>query len=165
MLAAPIPANDAQRLQLLHDLLILDTAPEDRFDKIVFFAMEEFEVPIATISLVDEDRQWFKAKSGLSACQTARDISFCGHAIHTPEVLLVEDALLDARFATNPLVTGDPYVRFYAGAPLLMAPGLAIGTLCLIDVRPRLLDEVDLAILRSLRDLVVAEISAGNKPR
>lgn len=165
MLAAPIPPNDTQRLRLLRNLLILDTPPEDRFDNIVFFAMEEFEVPIATISLVDADRQWFKAKSGLSACQTARDISFCGYAIHTPEVLVVPDARLDKRFSGNPLVTGDPHVRFYAGAPLLMAPGLAIGTLCLIDVKPRCLDEVDLAILRSLRDLVVTEINAGNKPR
>ena len=163
MQTALIPENDAARLRALHELLILDTPPEERFDRMVFFAREELEVPIALISLVDSDRQWFKAKAGLAACQTARDISFCGHAIHSAEPLLVEDALLDPRFADNPLVIGDPFVRFYAGAPLRMSSGLSVGTFCLIDTRPRRLDALELAILRTLRDLAVMEIESGNR--
>lgn len=158
MQPAAIPPNDAERLQALRDLLILDTPPEERFDRIVAFAADEFDMPIALISLVDSDRQWFKARVGLGACETGRDISFCGHAIHAPEVMVVPDALLDARFADNPLVTGDPFIRFYAGAPLETSPGLRIGTLCLIDTKPRDFDALDLGILRSLRDLVVGEL-------
>jgi len=163
MLAAPIPANDAERLQALRELLILDTPPEQRFDRIVAFARQEFEVETVLVSLVDADRQWFKAKLGLDACETARDISFCGHAILQPEILVIEDARADARFADNPLVTGPPFIRFYAGAPLAPRPGLRVGTLCLLDPRPRRLDATDLAILGSLRDLVQAEL-LGQRP-
>lgn len=158
MLSAPIPANDAQRLQTLRELLILDTPPEQRFDRIVQFAQGEFEVETVLISLVDENRQWFKAKTGLDACETPRDISFCGHAILQPDILVIEDALDDPRFADNPLVTGPPFIRFYAGAPLEPRPGLRIGTLCLLGPQPRRLDRMDLAILGSLRDLVQAEL-------
>lgn len=158
MQAAPIPADDAERLQALRELLILDTPPEERFDKIARFVAEEFEVPIALVSLVDENRQWFKARVGLDVCETARDISFCGHALTLDAPLVIEDALLDPRFADNPLVTGEPFIRFYAGAPLRLAPGAAIGTLCLIDRRPRRLDRIGLTILGSLRDLVVEEL-------
>lgn len=158
MKPALIPDNDAERLQELRELLILDTPPEQRFDRIIQFAVDEFEVPIALLSLVDEERQWFKARVGVDVCETGRDVSFCAHAIHAPETMVVPDALLDPRFADNPLVTGAPFVRFYAGAPLEPKPGLRIGTLCLIDTKPRQLDEIDLRILGTLRDLAQGEL-------
>lgn len=158
MLPAPVPANDAARLRALRELLILDTPPEQRFDRIVAFASEEFDMPTVLISLVDENRQWFKSRVGLDACETGRDISFCGHAILSEDILLIPDTWDDPRFADNPLVTGGPKIRFYAGAPLETQPGLRIGTLCLIDTRPREFDAMDLAILGTLRDLVQGEL-------
>ena len=159
MLVPAKPIDETERLKALYQLLILDTPPEERFDKIVAFAASEFDVPIALISLLDQDRQWFKAKVGLDACETGRDISFCGHAILQAGILVVPDALADARFADNPLVTGAPFIRFYAGAPLVMPDGHAPGTLCIIDSRPRELDAVDLAILGSLRDVLVMALA------
>ncbi len=153
-----MPDDEAQRLAALRALLILDTPPEERFDKVVAFAQAEFDVPVALISLVDSERQWFKANAGLPVCQTARDISFCGHAILQSDIMVVPDALVDPRFADNPLVTGEEKVRFYAGAPLIAPSGHALGTLCLIDHRPRQLDAVELSILATLRDLVVQEL-------
>jgi GAF domain-containing protein len=158
MLAAPLPENEPERLKALRELLILDTPPEERFDRVVRFAADEFDVPVALLSLVDSDRQWFKSRVGVSLCETGRDISFCAHALHSGAVLLVPDALRDPRFADNPLVTGDPCVRFYAGAPLETRPGVRLGTLCLLDTRPRDFDATDLAILGSLRDLLVGEL-------
>jgi len=160
MIKPPIPDNEQERLALLYELLLLDTPPERRLDKIVEFAAAEFDVPVCLISLVDAKRQWFKARIGLDACETSRDVSFCAHALGGEDVLLIEDALHDPRFHDNPLVTGAPHIRFYAGAPLIMRDGLAIGTLCLIDTRPRTLDKLALAILRSLRDLAVLELGA-----
>ena len=165
MIAAPIPADDAQRLQALRALLILDTPPEERFDRVVQFAAAEFEMPIVLVSLVDADRQWFKARVGLDVCQTDRESSFCGHAILRPEFLVVENALEDERFHDNPLVLGEPAIRFYAGAPLHLPGGALVGTLCMIDRRPRTLDAVDLAIFSSLRDLVVGELVAQGEAR
>lgn len=160
MLAAPIPDNESERLAALRELLILDTPPEQRFDRIVQFAAAEFDMPVALISLLDSDRQWFKAAVGnQGVCETGREISFCGHVIVQPDVMMVPNALQDQRFHDNPLVTGDPHIRFYAGAPLIMPNGHAIGTLCLIDDRPRQLDEIELGILRTLRDLVVEELA------
>ena len=159
MLAAPIPDNDAERLTALRELLILDTPPEQRFDKVVQFAAEEFDVPIALLSLVDENRQWFKAVVGLDVCETGRDISFCGHAILQSDIFVIPDARKDARFADNPIVTGEPYVIFYAGAPLTMPSGFTIGTLCLIDHEPRTLDATELAIIATLRDLLLEELN------
>jgi len=160
MITPPIPDNEQERLALLYDLLLLDTPPEERLDKIVEFAAGEFRVPICLISLVDGKRQWFKARVGLDACETPRDVSFCAHALHSPDILLVPDALLDERFHDNPLVTGAPHIRFYAGAPLVCRDGLVIGTLCLIDTVPRTLDAVELAILGSLRELAVLELTS-----
>jgi len=163
MIAAPTPSNEAERLAALFALLLLDTPPEERFDKIVEFAAEEFEVPIALISLLDTDRQWFKAAVGLGdTCQTGRDISFCGHAIMRAEIMVIEDALLDERFHDNPLVTGAPHIRFYAGAPLILSNGLALGTLCIIDTKPRQLDPMALAILSTLRSLVIQELEGSH---
>ncbi|MFZ6645201.1 GAF domain-containing protein [Undibacterium sp. TJN25] len=163
MLAAPISDNDAERLAALYALLMLDTPPEERFDKIVSFAAAEFDVPIALLTLVDQDRQWFKSQLGLSACETSRDVSFCGHAILKPEIMVIRDALADERFADNPLVTGDPFIRFYAGAPLIMPSGHALGTLCIIDTRPRQMDQIELAIFSTLRDLAVQELSTRSE--
>lgn len=159
MLAAPIPANDRARLEALRALLVLDTPPEQRFDKIVQFAASEFGVPIALLSLVDENRQWFKARVGLDVCETARDISFCGHAIAQDDIFVIPDARADARFADNPIVTGPPNVIFYAGAPLAAPSGHNVGTLCLIDHQPRTLDATELAILTTLRDLLQEELT------
>ena len=158
MLKPPIPENEQDRLALLYELLLLDTPPERRLDKIVEFAASEFDVPISLISLVDANRQWFKARVGLDVCETPRDVSFCAHALNVDDVLLIEDTLQDRRFHDNPLVICAPHIRFYAGAPLIMRDGLAIGTLCLIDTRPRTFDAVAVAILRSLRDLAVLEL-------
>jgi GAF domain-containing protein len=159
MISAPLPENEAERLALLYELLLLDTPPEERLDKIVEFAAAEFDVPICLISLVDRNRQWFKARIGLAACETPRDVSFCAHALHGEDILMIPDALLDPRFHDNPLVLGPPHIRFYAGAPLVCRDGLAIGTLCLIDTRPRSLDPIEQAILSSLRELAVLELT------
>lgn len=164
MKSAPIPPDDADRLRALHELLILDTPPEERFDRIVAFAAQELEVPIALVSLVDRNRQWFKSRVGLAACETGRDISFCGHALMEHDTLVIPDALADLRFADNPLVLGPPFIRFYAGAPLTLPGGSTVGTLCVIDTRPRQPDRTDLAILGSLRDLVVQELTAQAVP-
>jgi GAF domain-containing protein len=165
MQAASLPANEAERLAALYALLILDTPPDQRFDKIVEFAASEFAVPIALLTLVDRERQWFKSKVGLAVCETGRDISFCGHAILAQDIMVVPDALEDPRFADNPLVTGEPGIRFYAGAPLTLPSGAALGTLCLIDRRPRTLDAMELGILSTLRDLAVLELSGREAAR
>jgi GAF domain-containing protein len=153
------PDNEAARLAALYELLILDTPPEERFDKIARFAADEFDMPIVLVTLVDAERQWFKARVGMRVCETGRNVSFCAHAILHDEIMVVEDALQDPRFADNPLVTGAPHIRFYAGAPLALPSGLRLGTLCLIDRRPRALDPLDLGILGTLRDLAVMELA------
>lgn len=158
MLQAPLPRNEAKRLEALRSLLILDTPPEERFDRISAFAAKEFDVPMALVSLVDQDRQWFKSNFGLDVSETPRDISFCGHAITMTQTLVVPDALCDPRFATNPLVIGHPFVRFYAGAGLRLPYGQVVGTLCIMDRRPRDFDRLDVAILNGLRDIVVDEL-------
>ena len=158
MQAAPIPDNEAERLAALYELLILDTPPEERYDKIARFAADEFDVPIVLVSLLDTNRQWFKASVGTDLCETAREYSFCSHVILRDEILVIPDAQDDPRFADNPMVVGPPHIRFYAGAPLATAPGIRLGTLCLIDRRPRTLDALELGILGTLRDLVVMEM-------
>ena len=158
MIPAPIPTDDERRLQALREMLILDTPPEERFDRVVRFASDEFDMPIVLVSLIDAKRQWFKARVGLDLCEADREISFCGHVIVQPRILVVEDALQDERFHDNPMVVGAPHVRFYAGAPLQLPTGEIIGTLCMIDHQPRTLDDIDLAIFGSLRELVVSEL-------
>lgn len=158
MIPAPIPGNEVERLMALRELLVLDTPPEERYDRIVQFAAAEFGVPMALISLLDSDRQWFKASVGMNVCSTSRDISFCGHAIMTPAMMVINDALLDVRFMGNPLVLGAPFVRFYAGAPLRLPGGEAVGTLCILDRVPRTLDRIGLATLGALRALVVEQL-------
>jgi len=159
MTPAHQPPNEPARLQALRALLILDTPPEERFDRIVAFAASEFDMPIVLVSLVDGHRQWFKSRVGLADCETPRDVSFCAHTILASALFIVEDALLDSRFADNPLVTGAPNIRFYAGAPLHAPGGERVGTLCLLDQRPRTLDAIERAILGTLCRLVEEELA------
>jgi sigma-B regulation protein RsbU (phosphoserine phosphatase) len=159
MLKAPIPENDAQRIAAVRALKVLDTPPEERFDRVTRLATRMFGVPIAYVSLVDTDRQWFKSACGLSGPkQTGRDISFCGHAIHGDDAMVVPDTLLDPRFADNPLVVNEPHMRFYAGQPLSGANGHKVGTFCIADRKPRQLNETDLAALRELAGIIEREL-------
>ncbi len=135
----PLPANEHERLQALYDLRILDTEPEDRFDNLVCEVKKRCDVPIAVISLIDKDRQWFKSCVGLDIKETTRDVAFCAYAILNDEPLIIQNALLDPRFAENPLVVGPPYIRFYTGFPIRSPEGQIIGTLCIIDTKPRIL--------------------------
>jgi sigma-B regulation protein RsbU (phosphoserine phosphatase) len=159
MIAAPIPAGEAERLEALHALHVLDTAPEERFDRITRMLTRIFGVPIAYVSLIDSDRQWFKSSCGLDGPQTSRDISFCAHAILSDEALIIPDALADRRFADSPLVIGPPHVRFYAGQPLAGPGGQKIGTLCIADRKPRRLEESELETLRELARVVERELN------
>ncbi len=133
----PIPHDEPERLAALHRLDVLDTPPEDELDVITRLAADRFDTATALVSLVDEDRQWFKARHGLAAGETCRRDSFCAHTICGAEVMVVPDAAADPRFSRNPLVRGDPHIRFYAGAPLVLADGHRVGTLCVIDPAPR----------------------------
>lgn len=159
MIAPLIATNEPLRLAALHATDLLDSPVEERFERITRLAQTLFNVPIVTVSLVDEDRQWFKSRIGLDAPETPRAVSFCGHAIQSSEIMIVSDALEDERFVDNPLVTGDPRIRFYAGCPIASRDGFNIGTLCLIDNKPRELTPEQSAVLRDLAGLVEAEIS------
>jgi PAS domain S-box-containing protein len=154
----PTAEHEAARLAALRSYQILDSEPEGGFDDIVRIAAEICAVPMALISLVDDKRQWFKAAVGLTVAETPREIAFCAHAIEQSDVFLVEDATQDARFATNPLVTGDPNVRFYAGAPLQTPAGLSIGTLCVLDSKPRTLSESQRIALEALGRQVITQM-------
>ena len=160
MQSAAIPDNDSKRLETLRSLNILDSKPEERFDRLTRLAMHVFEVPIALVSLVDIDRQWFKSRQGLEVAATARDIAFCSHAIMGDGAFVVEDAAIDPRFADNPLVTGDPGVRFYAGYPIRYLDGSVLGTVCIIDHRPRSFGARERLILQDLATLVEHEMQA-----
>ncbi|MCP9901509.1 GAF domain-containing protein [Cyanobium sp. Cruz CV13-4-11] len=153
------PQDEERRLRRLAELGLLDTEREERFDRLTRIAAAAFDVPIALISLIDAERQWFKSCHGLATCQTSRDLAFCTHAVLQRSDLLVADTWLDERFAENPLVLGEPRIRFYAGSPLILADGTCLGTLCLIDTRPRQLSGTELSLLHDLRDLVLLEIS------
>jgi sigma-B regulation protein RsbU (phosphoserine phosphatase) len=158
MLAPAIPADEAERLADLQSLAILDTPSEERFNRIVRLATAMFDVPIAYIAMVDADRQWFKAKCGLTSDETGRDVSFCGHAILGDGPLIIPDAREDDRFADNPLVVGEPFVRFYAGHPLAGRDGKNVGTLCLVDRKPRTLTLRETNMLRNLAEVAEREI-------
>lgn len=159
MREAELPKDEGQRLIELRSLGLLDTPPEERFDRITRMAQRLLDVPIALVSLVDEDRQWFKSRQGLEATETSRSVSFCAHALESDEVLLVEDALHDDRFADNPLVTDDPNIRFYAGAPISGPGGSVLGTLCVIDRQPRQLSSDDRRTLEDLAEMIEDEIA------
>ncbi|MGE1176850.1 sensor domain-containing diguanylate cyclase [Pseudomonas sp. BW7P1] len=160
MLVPGKPVNEAARIQALHGLNLLDTAPEERFDRLTRLARRLFNVPIALVTLVDKERQWFKSCVGLDTTETPRSVSFCGHAILKDELLLVPDAREDERFHDNPLVTGEPKIRFYAGYPLTVPDGNKMGTLCLIDTKPRDLDDEERALLRDLAGMAEQELMA-----
>jgi PAS domain S-box-containing protein len=154
----PIPNNEAQRLAALKRYQILDTPPEQDFDELAMLGAQICGTPAALVSLVDFDRQWFKAKVGLEATQTARDIGFCAYAVCSKELMVVPDATRDERFASSPLVTAEPRIRFYAGAPLLTSDGYALGTLCVIDRVPRELSPSQVDALRVLARQVVSQM-------
>jgi CheY-like chemotaxis protein len=157
---APIPEDEPARLTSLRALNLLDTEPEERFDRITRLATALFDVPMATITLVDEGRQWFKSCQGTSGREDPRDASFCAHVVYNREPMIVVDTLCDERFADNPLVLGGPRIRFYAGYPLTLDDGSCIGTLCLLDTRPHTLKEVDFEQLRDLALIVMEQFHA-----
>ena len=160
MKAPDFPQDEPQRLETLKSLNVLDTGPEERFDRLTRMCKRLFGVPIALVSLVDENRQWFKSCDGLSVSETPRDISFCGHAILGTDIFVVPDAAEDERFSDNPLVVDEPNIRFYAGCPLRSQNGHKLGTLCIIDRIPRKLTEDDLEALRDLASMVERELQA-----
>jgi diguanylate cyclase (GGDEF)-like protein len=160
MIIPKIPANEEKRLETLHSLNILDTAAEERFDRITRIAKQIFNVPIALVSLVDANRQWFKSKQGFTASEIPRDISFCGHAILSDEIMVVEDASLDNRFHDNPLVLESPHIKFYLGCPLKINKQYNVGTLCLFDEKSRQFSIAERAVMRDLADMVQAELEA-----
>jgi GAF domain-containing protein len=157
-MTATMPSTETARVAALNRYAILDTEPEQSFDDLVVLASFVCRTPIATLSLVDDHRQWFKSKVGVEVRETPRDISFCAHAIQQEELFIVPDALQDPRFKDNPLVLGDPHIRFYAGAPLIDEDGYALGTLCVMDRQPRELDDTQKEALRSLRRLALSQI-------
>lgn len=154
----PIPNNETRRLRVLWQYDVLDTVPEEVFDDLTDLASYICEAPIALISLVDEDRQWFKSRVGVTIKETARDISFCAHAILGQGLFIVADATKDPRFKDNPLVTGPQRIRFYAGAPLITPDGHALGTLCVLDKKPRRLRPQQEQALRVLAHHVVSQL-------
>jgi len=154
----PRPANEADRLRVLYELEVLDTAAESDYDDVVTLASQICGVPMSLVSLIDADRQWFKARIGLDATETSRDVSFCAHAILGKDLMVVSDAATDARFADHPAVTQNPGIRFYAGAPLVTTDGFALGTLCVVDATPRRLSLAQLQALRALARQVTAQL-------
>lgn len=157
-LIAPIPENEQQRLEWLRQCDILDTLPEAAFDEATQLAAQLCQVPIAAINLVDDHRQWSKSSVGQDKSEGSRDISFCAHTILQPDLIVVPDARDDTRFADNPLVTGDPHIRFYAGAPLITTEGFGIGSLCVVDCVPRQLTPEQASVLRLLAHQIVGRI-------
>src|SRR5882762_3984460 len=155
---APIPTNEKKRLNVLWQYEVLDTVPEEVFDDLTELAARICGAPIALITLVDEKRQWFKSKVGISINETSRDVSFCGHAILQSDLFIVPDATRDERFSHNPLVTTEPKIRFYAGAPLVTPDGHALGSLCVIDKVPRELRAEQKQSLRVLARHVMTQL-------
>jgi GAF domain-containing protein len=153
-----ISSNDRERVAALQKYQILDTEPEQAFDDLTLLASFICKTPIALVSLIDENRQWFKAKIGIKTSETPRDIAFCSVAIQQPEVMVVPDTLKDERFRDNPFVTSEPKIRFYAGAPLINEDGYALGTLCVIDQRPREMTADQREALQALSRLILAQL-------
>ncbi len=164
-MSAPIPLNEVKRLKVLWQYEVLDTVPEEVFDDLTELAARICEAPIAMITLVDENRQWFKSKVGVTINETSRDISFCAHAINQEDLFIVPDAAKDERFASSPLVVSEPKIRFYAGAPLVTPDGYALGSLCVIDKVPRELRPDQKQALRILSRHVVSQLELRRHAR
>jgi diguanylate cyclase (GGDEF)-like protein len=158
--AVPTLPNEDARLRALHELGLLDTPPEERFDRLTRLASRLFDTPIALVSFIDSDRQWFKSRTGWELSETSREASFCAHAIVDDDVMVVSDAAADERFRDNPLVVGSPNIRFYAGCPVKAPDGTNLGTLCVIDHEPRDLTSDDADVLRDLAGMVENELRA-----
>lgn len=159
----PIPKDEPRRLEALRDLEIIDTQSDPFFERLVLLASQILKTPITLISLVEAERQWFMAKTGLDLSETSREVSFCAHAIHSNDPFIVEDATCDDRFSQNALVTGKPEIRFYAGAPLVTPEGYRLGTLCAIDNKPRKADSINIAALQALAALASEAIRLKNE--
>jgi GAF domain-containing protein len=164
-MTTPVPNHERKRLEVLWEYDVLDTVPEAVFDDLTELAADICEVPIALISLVDEDRQWFKSKVGITSSETTRDMSFCSHAIRQEGLFVVPDAANDERFKRNPLVVDETLIRFYAGAPLVTPDGHALGTLCVLDKVPRELRPEQKQALRVLAHHVVSQLELRRHAR
>jgi len=162
MKKAPIPKDELKRIASLYALDLLDTPPEERFDRLTSCATKIFHVPISTLTLIDANREWFKSCQGLSKTEGDRAISFCGHALVENEILIIKDTLKDERFADNPMVTGGPHIRFYAGVPIMSADGQRIGVFCIKDAKPREFSKEDQEILEGLASWAELEINLRN---
>ena len=166
MLQPPLPANETDRVRTLQLYKVLDTGSEKMLDDLTQLAASICETPMAAISLIDENRQWFKSKVGIDAAETSRDVAFCAHAILSPQdVTVVNDAREDERFRDNPFVQNDPNIRFYAGAPIVTLEGLAMGTLCVMDSQPRALETYQVDALNALSRQVSAMLEMRSLSR
>lgn len=162
MKKAPIPKNESDRLISLYALHLLDTPDEERFDLFTRAAMRIFDVPISTLTLIDGHREWFKSCQGLSERSGQRALSFCGHALMENEISVIEDTRKDKRFFDNPMVIGDPYIRFYAGVPIMSVDGQRVGVFCIKDTKPRKFSKEDREALTELALLVEHQVNARN---
>lgn len=154
----PLPIKEEQRIALLQAMEVLDTPPSPNFDRICDIAQEYFRVPIAFVSFVDTKRQWFKARCGIGLTQTPREAAFCSYTILQEDLFIVNDTMEDERFRSNPFVTGDPHIRFYAGAPITFSAGMHLGSVCICDRVPRRLDKAQRMVLKHLAGIAVSEL-------
>ena len=157
-----MPKDEFKRIVSLIELDLLDTPPEERFDQLTRCATKIFHVPISTLTLIDANREWFKSRQGLSSTEGDRAISFCGHALVEDKILVIPDTTKDKRFADNPMVIGEPYIRFYAGVPIMSADGSRIGVFCIKDTKPREFSKDDIEILEGLAAWAELEINSRN---
>lgn len=158
MIEAPIPENEAERLEALKSLGILDTQRDEQFDRITRLALKVFDVPISTLTLIDDKREWFKSCQGLPVREGARAISFCGHALLSEDIMIIPDTQKDVRFASNPMVRGEPHIRFYAGVPVKDINGYRLGVFCIKSREPRELSLEDQQLLKDLAAWAALEL-------